>query len=542
MLNTNQDFEAETINGRYEIQETLGFGGMGVVFRALDRLSGQTSALKRVRLDSELKFVNAISLYDTEEQMRLGLAREFQILAGLRHPNIISVLDYGFDAERQPYYTMTYLPQAQTILEAAVDLDFVGKIDLIEQLLQGLAYLHRRGILHRDIKPENVLVVDKVVKLLDFGLSHKVDDHVGVGGSPLYIAPEVMSGDDPTKAADLYAVGVLFTQILSGRHPFGPFDSGFHNRLFEYEPDLDSVDERLRPLLNQLLIPVPIHRPQSASDALLLLTDVLGASVLTETPAIRESYLQSATFIGREREIERLTRALEAAKTGRSSGWLIGVESGVGKSRLLNEVETLALVDGWQVWRGQATEVGGLPYQMWRDVVPRLVLNTDLTELDPNIDRLLNRQIQTVSSSNGSIDQERLVETLYEAIKRQIQPTLLLLEDLHWARESLIPVKQILERIQRLPNVMVIVTYRSDERPTLLDELLGGKPMKLKHLNTAEVEQLSEAMLGGRANAAEIAQLLEQETEGNTFFIIEVMRALAEGAWFQIAEAVVIQS
>ncbi|MEM8860573.1 MAG: hypothetical protein AAGD96_19795, partial [Chloroflexota bacterium] len=73
MSNTSQDFQSETINGRYEIQDTFGFGGMGVVFRALDRLSGQTSALKRVRLDSELKFVNAISLYDTEEQMRLGL-------------------------------------------------------------------------------------------------------------------------------------------------------------------------------------------------------------------------------------------------------------------------------------------------------------------------------------------------------------------------------------------------------------------------------------------------------------------------------------
>ncbi|MEM7799964.1 MAG: tetratricopeptide repeat protein, partial [Chloroflexota bacterium] len=218
--------------------------------------------------------------------------------------------------------------------------------------------------------------------------------------------------------------------------------------------------------------------------------------------------------------------------------WLIGGESGVGKSRLLDELRTEAIVDGWQVLRGQALESGRLPYQLWREIVPHLVLNTDLSTLElsilkeiaPHIDRLVDETIPLLTSSNGSIDQERLAATLVETLERQSQPTLLLLEDVHWARESLALLKEILSRLSRLPQLVVIATYRSDEAPALPAELAVAESLILDRLSESEVEQLSKAILGDRIHATELVSLLTQETEGNTFFIVEVMRALAEDA------------
>ena len=529
---------SEIINGRYLLQNEIGAGGMGSVYRAYDRLSGQTVALKQVRLNQELQLGASISPYDTREALRLILAKEFQILAGLRHPNIIPVLDYGFDSERQPFYTMNLLEESQTILEAGAALDVEGKIGLIEQLLQGLAYLHRRGILHRDIKPENVLVTGGMVKLLDFGLSHAADEEGGLGGSPLYIAPEVFEGEDAATHSDLYAVGILLYQLLTGQHPFGQFDTDFYRRLLTLEPDLSLVDDRFSLLLERLLVKRPTGRPETAHDALRLLNEAWGRSESAETVAIRESYLQAATFVGRDAELERLTIALNGAKAGESSAWLIGGESGVGKSRLLDELQTQAMVDGWQVLRGQAVQSGSLPYQLWRTIVPHLVLNTAfstvelsiLKEIVPELDRLVNETIPVLAASNGSIDQERLVSTLVDALKRQNRPTLLLLEDLHWTHESMVPLKEIVGRIGRMPQLMVILTYRSDEAPHLPVELPEAESLLLGRLSKAEVKQLTQAILGDRANGSEIASLLAQETEGNTFFIVEVMRALAEEA------------
>ena len=102
---------------------------------------------------------------------RLALTKEFRLLSSLRHPHIIKVLDYGFDDNLTPYYTMELLENPQTILEAGEGLNFGGKWRLIMQLLQALQYLHRRGVLHRDLKPDNVLVVEGQVKVLDFGLA-----------------------------------------------------------------------------------------------------------------------------------------------------------------------------------------------------------------------------------------------------------------------------------------------------------------------------------------------------------------------------------
>ena len=296
---------------------------MGAVYKAFDRLSSQTVALKRVRLSEELQLSDSVSRNQTRQQLRVVLTKEFQILASLHHPNIISVLDYGFDTEQKPFYSMTLLERSQTILKAGANLDFEEKIDLIEQLLQGLAYLHRRGVLHRDIKPENVLVSEGVVKLVDFGLSHHVEEEGAMGGSPPYMAPELIDGEEATVGSDLFAVGILFYQVMTGSHPFGAFNIGYYQRLMTLEPNLDEVDCRIHPIVNSLLSKSPANRPQSIKKLLSSLAEVLQRDGPAETPEIRESYIQAAQFVGREAELDCLRLALTETNSGRAQHGLL---------------------------------------------------------------------------------------------------------------------------------------------------------------------------------------------------------------------------
>ena len=133
---------------RYQIKATLGKGGMGIVYHAFDRLTRQSVALKQVLVEPLLLQHNLQG-----DDPLLALATEFRVLAGLRHPHIVPVLDYGFDAARVPYYTMTLLEDAQPFIEYGKSADEATKTRLMVELLQALIYLHRRGIIHRDLKP-----------------------------------------------------------------------------------------------------------------------------------------------------------------------------------------------------------------------------------------------------------------------------------------------------------------------------------------------------------------------------------------------------
>ncbi len=533
---------------RYRLLELLGQGGMGKVYRAFDRLTGQCVALKQVLVDPQtLAFASRPRTNDTNGLL-LALAQEFRLLASLRHPHIISVLDYGFDAARQPYFTMELLEQPQTLLEAGHNQPLAVQLDLLIQTLQALAYLHRRGILHRDLKPENILVSQGRVRLLDFGLSVMRDQDKGgeVSGTLLYMDPEVLKGAPPSEASDLYAIGVMAYELLVGRHPFQSDNLGMLlTRVLEEEPDLAPLLEltprkakrALPALLLNLLEKQAALRYPSAEAVIADLYAVVGEAAPPESVAIRESFLQAATFIGREPELNRLTTALDQALAGQGSAWLIGGESGVGKSRLVDELRVHALVTGAMVLRGQAVEGGGFPYQLWRDPLRQLLIATEvsdeeasvLKELAPDIHTLLDRSVSDAQPLPGEAGQQRLALTLVELLRRQTTPVVLLLEDLQWSYESLV-ILQSLHRFVAEHALLVIGNYRDDERPDLPEALPGIQVLKLPRLNEPEITQLSQAMLGESGRQAKLVQFLARETEGNTFFIVEVVRALAEEA------------
>ena len=528
------------INGRYQLHEKLGQGGMGIVHRATDRLTGEIVALKQVFLPVEQIMFSSRPISQTNRELRLALAHEFQTLAGLRHPNIISVLDYGFDEKRQPFFTMSYLENAQTILAAGNGRSVPEKVNLLIRMLEALAYLHRRSILHRDLKPDNVLVVGDKVRVLDFGLAAFKEQATESVGSWLYMAPEVLLGQPASEASDLYTVGVLAYRLLAGTHPFNIYAEDTIGEILEGEPDWQKmgVGEALTAVIRTLLAKKAADRYPTANETIVAFYRALGQPVPEETAVIRESYLQAATFIGRKAEMSQLQEALAQANAGQGSAWLIGGESGAGKTRLVNELRIQALVAGFQVWRGQAIAEGGGSFQVWRDLAGYLALHTELSdleagvlkELEPNLPQILQREIATAPELNGRDAQQRLIFTLVDLLHRQTQPVLLLLEDLHWAEESLEPIKRLTALLSE-EKLLLIGTYRSDERPTLPEELGDSvHTLTLSRFDNNHVGQLAEAMLGEAGQQPEIVAQLQTETEGNIFFLVEILRAWAEEA------------
>ncbi|MBI5667967.1 MAG: tetratricopeptide repeat protein [Chloroflexi bacterium] len=576
------------VGRRYALLEKLGEGGMGEVYRAFDGLTQRTVAFKRVRLPKDTGSPDTSAVMLESDGLRLALAQEFHTLASLRHPHIISVLDYGFDDDRQPFFTMDYLEAAQNLIAAGQHQPLEHKINLLVQLLQAVAYLHRRGIIHRDLKPGNVLVTDGQVRVLDFGLSlvHDRGDPVGEGvvGTLAYMAPEVLIGGSAGQGADLYAIGVMAYELLAGRHPFNVDNvSLLINEVLNVPPDITALYQPLNELddLAQALdesttqlnaervlpfdlnsLPVQELSPSGAEAPLdvphivarllakkvaaryiqaeIVLADLAQAtpfSLPSEGAAIRESYLQAARFVGREAELRRLEAALEAAREGKGSMWLIGGESGVGKTRLLDEVRIRALVRGFQVLRGQAVAEGGVPYQLWPEPVRRLVLTTDLSDLDAGIlkdlvhdmDLLQQRVIPDVPVIEGVAYQQRLVGTIASLFRQQSQPTMLLLEDLQWSRESLDVLKVLCGMATDLP-LLILASYRDDERPDLPQMFPGAQLLRLSRLGSHHIAALTTSMLGEAGQQPQILQFLERETEGNVFFLVEVVRALAEEA------------
>ncbi len=254
------------IGNRYRLEECIGAGAMGVVWRAIDELLGRTVALK------ELLAVTSGTSTPDLEQSRQRLLREGRIGARLQHPHVITMFDVVIH-EDSPWLVMEYLPSESlaTRLMLHGPLQATEAADIGRQMADGLAAAHLAGVVHRDVKPGNVLIAaNGLVKLTDFGVSRAVDEvqltRTGViAGTPAYLAPEVAQGREPRAAADVYALGATLYTAVEGEPPFGLDDNAYAllHRVATDEPRPPRQAGPLADILMRLLSADADQRPSA---------------------------------------------------------------------------------------------------------------------------------------------------------------------------------------------------------------------------------------------------------------------------------------
>ncbi len=206
------------LNGRYRLVSQQGSGGMAVIYRAVDLSLGRTVAVKILRP----------SLITNDATFLRRFKDEARAIANLSHPNIVTVHDVGDDGQTH-YIVMEYIEgqDLKKIIRTEGVLTMKRTLDLAIQICDGIGFAHRAGLVHADVKPQNILVtVDDRVKVTDFGIAQMLTDtqpmqrQEVVWGSPHYFAPEQARGEKPTPASDVYSIGIVIFEMLTGRLPY----------------------------------------------------------------------------------------------------------------------------------------------------------------------------------------------------------------------------------------------------------------------------------------------------------------------------------
>ena len=279
----------------FAIKRILGIGNSSTVYLAdmtmLDR-STRPVALKILKLDN-------VTDQFTTTSMTTRFSREAEIIAKIHHPNIVYVLAYDVDARTRIPYMALELVVGKTLKEMMRDFsldDWPHKVHLLRQATDALVAIHAMGICHRDIKPQNMLVDrENNLKLTDFGIVQVPDSELTLPyqlfGTPLYMAPEAYDTSNLTPLADLFSLGVVAYELLTGRRPFDGDTYGEISDCVQHKPAIDpavhypDIPPALRDILARLLQKTPADRYPSAATLLADLDAVLASTPVSPLPA-----------------------------------------------------------------------------------------------------------------------------------------------------------------------------------------------------------------------------------------------------------------
>ena len=553
--------------GRYKVRKKLGEGGKGIVFKAEDTRLGRTVAIKVIKGEG----------LDQESFARFE--QEAKATAGLSHPNIVAIYDIGQEGESH-YLILEFVdgPNLSGLIRSqpAARCDAATTLRIGSQICQALEYAHSHGILHRDIKPENIMITSEgIPKLMDFGLARalggpNLTQRGVIVGTPAYLPPEQALGKRSDGRSDLYSLGCVLYEMVTGKPPFQGDEPV--KVIFSHINDLPVMPQKLAPeipaaleqIILRLLAKDPDQRYQSAGELFQALKSVKEAAETTPAPVgvpTEEKATErmptpeprwAQALVDREQEIKILRARLDAALRGEGSLVFVTGEAGIGKTRLAYELRSYAKLRGAQCLMSKGGErEGAVPYQPWSDIIreyarwapPLLVFKavgtfaTELVKLVPE----LGEKLGTIPSSPPAPSAQQHVR-LYEAVTQffvnisKESPLVLFLDDLQWFDDASMELLHHMARAITAEHLLVVGAYRDleleDQRSLSrsvaeINRERLSYALPLKRLTLDHVLQMIRQTFGEKV-PGELPDLVYGKTEGNPFFVEEVLRSLVE--------------
>ncbi|MCP4547935.1 MAG: tetratricopeptide repeat protein [bacterium] len=547
--------------GPYKFLRLLGEGGMGQVYEALDMRDETRVAVKLLRGGSTA----------TAREREL-FAREARVGMDLNHPGLVAVLAVEIVNVPQPYLVMEYLPGPT--LKGAIDsapLSPLSTLSLLIDILDTLRFVHAEGIIHRDIKTGN-LMLDAVGKprLMDFGLTTFSDEtsmsRTGlIFGSPHYMAPEQGLGEPLDSRSDLFSLGVVLYELLTGRLPFkGTSPLSVIYAIINQEPSplrrsLPDLPESFDWVLTRALAKSRSERYQDAvtfSDDLKALVDLLQGKCAEEDLSLSAVPGRMTVgeerfplpLAGREREIARLTGWFRE-RSGPALCFL-GGEAGVGKTRLVRESLRHAGLSAPATMVGR-TQPGreDFPYQPWlaalrpalreRDLYDKRALTIFLDEYRPGHGARVKPLWALLSGQQINLLENRAqlfeaLRSLFGALAAQ-ESLFLWLEDLHRADQASLELLNFLARCPDDELPLILVSYRAEELAASsalsglmrdLQQEARATHLDLERLTLEAVEDLIANVLPQITRLPQAAARLHGESRGNPFILRELLEIL----------------
>jgi predicted ATPase len=544
--------------GRYIVTRVLGEGGQKRAYLTHDRHLGREVVIAVLK-----------SSLNKSGMARLQL--EARALARLGdHPHIVTVHDIGKELG-EPYIVTQFVDggSLDKLLRQAdrQQLPIADVLRIGNEVCQALSYAHGRGIVHRDVKPGNIwLTRQGATKLGDFGLAADLElSRITAEGQLLgtfaYMAPEQVLGREIGPQTDLYSLGVVLYELVAGRPPFvGDTPAAVITQHLDARPVVPSWHNReVPPALDMLILHMLEKRPQDrpltaqeVADALLsIAADPSGVSEAAANKTVRPlERLAGGVFVGRRAEIDELRAGFHAALDGAGSIAQIIGEPGSGKTALAEQVLTYAQLRGADVVRSHCHESEGAPaYWPWVQLLRAYVSThpTDqvltmmgegasaIVELDAEIRKRLP-QVAPALALEPEQARFRLFDSVTSTFKNAsgIRMLVLFIDDLQWADAASLRLLQFLAREIREAKLFVIATLRPSQYASLhpLAQTLGmlagqdaNRRVMLQGLNEGEVGRFIEMTIGNTPRAT-LVRSVQQRTEGNPFFVKEVVRLL----------------
>jgi serine/threonine protein kinase len=352
----------DMIANRYRVEETIGEGGMAVVYKVYDIFINRRVALKQLNTkEGGEKQARIIELFE----------REFHTLSHLSHPRLIAVYDYGV-SELGPFYTMELLDGGDLRKLSPVNWEKACK--LLLGICSALSLLHSRRMVHRDLSPRNIRCTsDGLAKLIDFGAMIPMGPCKQTVGTPPFVAPEVVNLQTLDGRTDLYSLGATLYYTLTGRNAFPARNFNQLPGLWRVKPlapseYVETIPKALDTLVMQLIYSDPHRRPVNAAEVMERLSAIANLEI-DDQLQISQAYLSTPTLVGRERNLVRVRKRLIRAQRGRGKAILVRGVAGVGRSRFVDACVLEGKLMGAIVIRADATDAQVGEYGVVRELV-----------------------------------------------------------------------------------------------------------------------------------------------------------------------------